>query len=194
MSDVVDAAEEFLRGEPLGLVRHDLGNLARDLVAEVKRLRTSTMHAQVTEFHKAFGQAIGERPAVPSDDVVRLRVSLIMEEAFEAFEAAYSTLDSYDAILEAKKGAQLLIGTLKPSMDLVEFIDACQDLDYVVEGARLTCGVSGEPCAAEVHKSNMAKLGPDGKAIVRADGKRMKPAGWKPPDIAGELRRQGWSP
>lgn len=193
MSNVVDAAEEFLRGEPLGLVRNDLGNLVRDLVDEVKRLRTSTIRAQVTEFHKAFGQAIGDKPAVPSDDVVRLRVSLIMEEAFEAFEAAYSTLDSHDAILEAKKGAQLLIGTLKPSMDLVEFIDACQDLDYVVEGARLTCGVNGEPCAVEVHRSNLSKLGADGKPVIRADGKRLKGPNYSPPDLATALKRQGWS-
>jgi hypothetical protein len=27
---------------------------------------------------------------------------------------------------------------------------------------------------------------------VDEHGKKRKPEGWKPPDIAGELRRQGW--
>lgn len=191
MSDVVERVERVIGG---GHEHGDLVDAVQDLIAEVKRLRASTIRAQVTEFHKAFGQAIGDKPAVPSDDVVRLRVSLIMEEAFEAFEAAYSTLDSHDAILEAKKGAQLLIGTLKPSMDLVEFIDACQDLDYVVEGARLTCGVNGEPCAVEVHRSNLSKLGADGKPVKRSDGKVTKGPSYSPPDIEAMLRSQGWQP
>lgn len=34
----------------------------------------------------------------------------------------------------------------------------------------------------------MAKLG----GPRRADGKVMKPIGWRPPDIEGVLNRQGW--
>ena len=71
---------------------------------------------------------------------------------------------------------------------LPEFIDATHDLDYVVEGTRLECGVDGAPIAAEVHRANMAKAhGP-----MREDGKRLKPEGWTPPDIEGELVKQGW--
>jgi predicted HAD superfamily Cof-like phosphohydrolase len=40
---------------------------------------------------------------------------------------------------------------------------------------------------AEVHRSNMAKLMPDGTVLRRADGKVEKPSGWTPPDIAGIL-------
>ena len=186
MSDVIEGIEEILDG------MSDVGDLVHRLVDEIKRLRASTINAQVTEFHKAFEQDIGEKPAVPSDDVVRLRVSLIMEEAFEAFEAAYSSLDSCDQNGEAKTRVQELIKALVPSMNLVEFVDACQDLDYVVEGARLTCGVNGEPCAAEVHRSNMSKLGADGKPVIRDDGKRLKGPNYSPPDLASVLELQGW--
>ena len=62
------------------------------------------------------------------------------------------------------------------------------DLDYVVEGTRLEFEIDGGPIAVEVHRSNMAKVG----GPVREDGKRLKPPGWTPPDIAGELRKQGW--
>jgi predicted HAD superfamily Cof-like phosphohydrolase len=61
------------------------------------------------------------------------------------------------------------------------------DLDYVVEGTRLEFGIDGEPIAAEVHRANMAKT----EGPVAPDGKRLKPPGWTPPDIAGVLRKQG---
>jgi hypothetical protein len=43
-----------------------------------------------------------------------------------------------------------------------------------------------EPFFAEVHRTNMAKVG----GPVRPDGKKLKPEGWQPPDIAGILRAQ----
>jgi predicted HAD superfamily Cof-like phosphohydrolase len=43
-----------------------------------------------------------------------------------------------------------------------------------------------EPIFAEIHRSNMNKLnGPK-----RADGKQLKPEGWKPPDIYSEVEKQ----
>ena len=35
----------------------------------------------------------------------------------------------------------------------------------------------------EVARSNLQKIGPDGKVHKREDGKVMKPEGWTPPDI-----------
>ena len=39
----------------------------------------------------------------------------------------------------------------------------------------------------EVHRSNMAKVGPGGKVLRREDGKILKPEGWTPPDLKGVL-------
>lgn len=67
--------------------------------------------------------------------------------------------------------------------DLVEAIDGICDALYVLIGTAVAFGVDLEPFWNEVHRTNMLKAtGP-----VRADGKRMKPEGWKPPDIAGLL-------
>lgn len=41
----------------------------------------------------------------------------------------------------------------------------------------------------EVHRSNMAKLGEDGKPIYREDGKVIKPANWQPPNIMSVLEQ-----
>ncbi len=50
-------------------------------------------------------------------------------------------------------------------------------------------GFDIEPILDLIHEANMKKLtGPKDAA-----GKQLKPEGWTPPDIAGELVRQGWS-
>lgn len=56
--------------------------------------------------------------------------------------------------------------------------------------ARQEFGINGEPIANLVHAANMTKASRE----VRSDGKRLKPVGFVLPDIAGELRRQGWDP
>lgn len=69
------------------------------------------------------------------------------------------------------------------SGDLVEAIDGMCDLLCVVYGTAAEFGVDLAPFWDEVHRTNMAKAG----GPVREDGKRLKPPGWAPPDIAGLL-------
>jgi predicted HAD superfamily Cof-like phosphohydrolase len=141
---------------------------------------------QVGEFHAAFDQPTLDRPQVPSDERVKLRVRLVGEEFCEMLDAIYGK-DCVDAV----RGAiAALVRDGVVAVDLVELVDALADLDYVVEGTRQEFGVDGEPVAAEVHRSNMAKVG----GVKRPDGKILKPAGWTPPDIEGELLKQGWRP
>lgn len=73
--------------------------------------------------------------------------------------------------------------------DLVEAIDGLCDMMYVILGAAEDWGVNLDPVFYEVHRTNMLKVG-GGR---REDGKCTKPEGWQPPDIAGELKRQGWT-
>jgi predicted HAD superfamily Cof-like phosphohydrolase len=71
--------------------------------------------------------------------------------------------------------------------DVVQLADATGDLRYVLHGLELECGIPGDAVFAEIHASNMAKLGPDGLPLLRGDGKVLKPDGWTPPDVAGVL-------
>lgn len=48
------------------------------------------------------------------------------------------------------------------------------DLLYVVYGTAATFGMDIDGAFKEVHRSNMSKLGDDGKPIKRADGKILK--------------------
>jgi predicted HAD superfamily Cof-like phosphohydrolase len=116
----------------------------------------------------------------------------------------------------AKKMLTSIIQQSNIKVDLPLAVDALADIDYVVEGCRLEFGVNGEPIADEVHRSNMRKahkcplclgsglvqkndtdsdvcprcLGGGVIVVKRADGKTLKPEGWTPPDIAGELEKQ----
>ncbi len=71
--------------------------------------------------------------------------------------------------------------------DIVETLDALIDLQYVLDGAFLSFGLHDvkEIAFAEVHRSNMSKLGEDGKPIRReSDGKVMKGPNYFVPDMS----------
>ena len=71
--------------------------------------------------------------------------------------------------------------------DLVELADGMADLIVVVCGTALSYGIPLDEVFAEVHLSNMSKLGEDGKPIYREDGKVLKGPYYHPPDIQGVL-------
>lgn len=158
-----------------------------------RSMRKSDIRLQVEAFHEAFGLPVLDRPTVPSTDRVRLKLALILEEMAELVCALQGLDASKAKALFASSGLLELINTFDPNVNLVDAADALADIDYTVEGLRLELGINGAPIAAAVQAANMAKLGPDGKPIYREDGKVIKPEGWTPPDIEGELRRQGWT-
>ncbi|MFS0884935.1 hypothetical protein [Aeromicrobium sp. 179-A 4D2 NHS] len=63
---------------------------------------------------------------------------------------------------------------------LEQIVDLC-----LCAGARF--GFDMDALFTEVHRSNMAKVGPDGQVIRREDGKVLKPEGWTAPDIESVL-------
>jgi predicted HAD superfamily Cof-like phosphohydrolase len=71
--------------------------------------------------------------------------------------------------------------------DLVEMVDALADILVVTYGTAIELGVDLEPVFEEVHRSNMSKNG--GRD---AGGKVLKGPAFSPPDVAGELIKQGW--
>lgn len=67
--------------------------------------------------------------------------------------------------------------------DAVEILDGLADLVYVAYGCALDCGFDLDAALEEVHRSNLSKLGNDGKPIKRADGKILKSPNFTPPDL-----------
>jgi len=127
-------------------------------------------------------------PQVPPEERVRLRLRLIAEEFFEVIDATLSPkVPGMWNVLKSLVMDYINVAPVKVNMP--ELADGLCDLDYVVEGTRQEFGIDGGPVLEEVHAANMRKL--DGPK--REDGKRLKPPGWKPPDIDTVLRKQGWS-
>lgn len=145
-----------------------------------------SLREQVSEFHRAMGQPIAFKPAVPDRERVTLRLRLIAEEFLELVQAC----DAPEfAFKEAEHWiAQTIAGCGTPrDVDIVSVADALADIDYVVEGTRLEFGIDGQSIADAVHRSNMTKVG----GLV-VNGKVQKPPGYKKADIRAELIAQGW--
>jgi len=107
---------------------------------------------------EAFGQEVHCEPTLRDRETRSLRVELIQEE----LEELQNGLDS---------------------RDIVEVADALTDLLYVVYGAGHAFGIDLDECFAEVHESNMSKLGENGRPIYREDGKVLKGPNYFPPNL-----------
>ena len=116
----------------------------------------------VEEFMTTFGQEVKTKAEWPNEDVCDLRGDLISDEFDELREAIYT-----------KEGT------------LVDVADALTDLLVVIYGAGHAFGIDLDSCFAEVHRSNMSKLGEDGKPIYREDGKVLKGPNFSEPDLKG---------
>jgi len=160
---------------------------AQEIELRAQRAKRSNLSGQVEAFMHTFDQPMRSTPGLPSNDKwIRLRAELVLEEAFELAAAIFvedpRLRDLHDKTIEFVRSSWL-------NVDLVKVTDALADIDYVVEGTRLTFGVDGEPVANEVHRTNMEKAnGP----LDPVTGKKLKPANWKSPDIEGILVAQGW--
>ena len=118
----------------------------------------------VTEFHEKYGAPTRSAPDMIGVKDRLRRARLILSEASEFLESA-------------DKG------------DFVEMVDALADLLVVTYGAAVEMGVDLEPVFAEVHRANMSKDGG-----TDAGGKILKGPGFTPPNILGELVKQGYQP
>ena len=116
-------------------------------------------------FHNSFGLGVSsEMKADLGEQKNRLRFNLMDEENKEYLEAANNN-------------------------DLVEVADALGDMLYILCGTILEHGMQNkiEEVFEEIQRSNMSKLGADGKPIYRGDGKVLKGPNYFKPDIQSVL-------
>lgn len=150
----------------------------------------SDIREKLIEFHRAMNVPILPTPQVPADERVRLRAKLNLEEPVkEFFEACFDLPPDTYYGEKFQQAITMLEGIAKYAqirVKLPDVADALADATCVIEGANLEFGIDSGPVLDEVHRANMAKAG----GPVRADGKRLKPPGWTPPDIAGVLEKQ----
>ena len=115
-----------------------------------------------------------------------MRMSLIAEEFAELVEAVYGA----SARGEIEAAYARAVAADDGTRDTVAAADALADLVYVIYGMALETGIDLAAVLAEVQRSNMSKLGADGKPIYREDGKVLKGPGYFAPDVAEVLRHR----
>ena len=121
----------------------------------------------VQDFHEAFGLGVRQEPVASlSEEKLMLRFNLMAEENEEYLEAA-------------RNG------------DVVEVADALGDMLYILCGTILEHGMQHkiEEVFEEIQRSNMSKLGSDGRPIYREDGKVMKGPNYFKPNIEEILKK-----
>tara|TARA_B100000963_G_C22561894_1_gene641770 strand:- start:51 stop:422 length:372 start_codon:yes stop_codon:yes gene_type:complete len=117
-----------------------------------------TNFERVKEFMTTFGQDIKKNAVFPEKKIQDLRISLIEEELQELKEAI-------------------------KNKDIKEVADALTDILYVTYGAGHSFGIDLDKCFDEVQRSNMSKLGEDGKPIYNENGKVLKGPNYFKPDL-----------
>ncbi|GAA2452540.1 MazG nucleotide pyrophosphohydrolase domain-containing protein [Streptomyces glaucus] len=123
----------------------------------------------VRAFHLAFGLDVRSTPTQVPPEMAAHRAELLAEEAAEVAEVAVTG-------------------------PLDRLAHELADVVYVAYGTALVHGIDLDAVIAEIHRSNMTKRGPDGRIARRSDGKVLKGEHYEAPDVAGVLRRQGWTP
>ena len=117
-----------------------------------------TNFESVKKFMETFGQEIKEKAEFPDSNIISLRYDLISEELQEFKDAIKNN-------------------------DIKEVADALTDILYVTYGAGHAFGINLDKCFEEVQKSNMSKLGSDGKPIYNEKGKVMKGPNYFKPNL-----------
>ena len=121
----------------------------------------------VREFHTAFGLGVKLEPTADLGAAKnRLRFELMKEENEEYLAAA-------------NEG------------DLIEVADALGDMLYILCGTILEHGMQQkiEEVFEEIQRSNMSKLGANGKPVYREDGKVLKGPDYFRPQLKPILER-----
>tara|TARA_B100000676_G_C17344059_1_gene467583 strand:- start:141 stop:518 length:378 start_codon:yes stop_codon:yes gene_type:complete len=118
-----------------------------------------TNFEKVGLFMTTFGQEVKKNSELSNKKINDLRLSLIQEE-----------LDELSKAIQEK--------------DILEVADALTDILYVTYGAGHAFGINLDRCFEEVQKSNMSKLGKDGKPIYNEQGKVMKGPNYFKPDLS----------
>lgn len=115
---------------------------------------------QVMDFHLAFNHPVEYAPKLIPVDRALMRHNILNEEVVELLDASI-------------KG------------NLVECADAICDCIYILLGTAHELGIADKipACFDEVQRSNMSKLGKNGKPIFREDGKVEKGPNYEKPNL-----------
>jgi len=162
---------------------------------------------KVAEFMTKMEQQVNTKPIIPDKATLELRYELIREEVEELSRVTNALLNIYEiesigllnfyndilyhfknsilkevSFKEFEENYKEYLELIKKEL-LIEYADGLTDILVVTYGAGHSFGVDLNECFEEVHRSNMSKLGEDGKPIKREDGKVLKGPNYFRPNL-----------
>jgi predicted HAD superfamily Cof-like phosphohydrolase len=128
-------------------------------------MEINKMLEMVASFMMACDQEVNDKPCNVDDATTSLRYHLLSEENREYMVAAIQD-------------------------NKVEVLDALVDIAYVLLGTINAHGMQKEFVEGfnMVHENNMTKVQENGKVIKDADGKVLKPQGYKKVDLSNLIK------
>jgi len=172
--------------------------------AYLQRNTKNSMQVAIEDFMRRADQKVAEYPQLPSDEIVTLRIRLMVEELLGAIDPDDLIYDMngnllpgntgrYVELLVTNKSNELIASMLKG--DLVGVADGLADVLYVVIGTAVAYGIDIQEVFDEVHRSNLSKTVWNkelGRYTIEKDefGKGIKPPTYSPANLEPIVLRQ----
>lgn len=138
----------------------------------------------VDKMHKSFG--VPAQATMSNFDARMLRANLILEESFEAIDAL-----GFKPVYNFHKNeyylAEIPFDEWTHPQPREELAKELADVLVVTYGTAATFGIPLQEVFNEVMRSNMSKLGDDGKPVFRDDGKFLKGPNYVKADVHGAM-------
>lgn len=160
----------------------------------IRDLRISLINEELNEYRVAYeaGDKVEQADALADLLYVLAGAAVVYGVATdEPFESPYDDADPLEGFpsnhYEALRYefSDYLVGEKSDDLYLISkgIFHMMLEIFFVARQSRIPINA----VFAEVHRSNLSKLGPDGKPIIREDGKILKGAMYSPPDIQAVL-------
>jgi predicted HAD superfamily Cof-like phosphohydrolase len=145
--------------------------------------------SMVEEFHNAYNAPVYRKPTLPSYQNAYEEVEDLMNQLQDRFKKSTCKSRTFLRMKLIFEEYKELCEAMRDG-DFVGIVDGLTDLRYVVYGTYHEFGLAplSHKAFIEVHRSNMSKLGEDGKPILREDGKVLKGPNFFKPDLASILK------
>ena len=161
---------------------------------------SNIMQRQIAEFMRRCDQEVAKYPQIPTDQIVTLRIRLMVEELLGAIEVEkdWDQLDDVEKSrylhhLVLNKSDELVASMIKG--DLVGVADGIADVLYVVIGTAIAYGINIKEVFDEVHRSNLSKTvwnEEQQRYIIEKDefGKGLRGPDYSPANLEPIVQRQ----
>lgn len=156
---------------------------------------------EMTDAHKvkqfteeSRGTSCPEKPQLMTKEATQFIIKMVLSEMVELAQTVCDKPEDALELVRNCMGTDFNKNYKKPEKEMhliAEQADAMVDAWYYMLNTGAKHGMNLSRLFGTVHEANMAKRFPDGKFHRRPeDGKIIKPAEWKEPDIVGAMEKQ----